>query len=90
LQIHYALALGYNLKVIYIITKCNIYFYKWQMVMEGLVFVGHLLRKSKQQFMTSEIGYTIANSLGAEGGGGGTKNRAGETKKKKIRAETSQ
>ena len=89
MQIHYALALGYNLKVIYIITKCNIYFYKWQMVMEGLVFVGHLLRKSKQQFMTSEIGYTIANSLGA-GGGGGTKNRAGETKKKKIRAETSQ
>lgn len=37
--------------------------------MEGLVFVGHLLRKSKQQFMTSEIGYTIANSLGAVGGG---------------------
>ena len=52
------------------------------MVMEGLVFVGHLLRKSKQQFMTSEIGYTIANSLGAEGGGGPKKSRRGNKEEK--------
>ena len=54
------------------------------MVMEGLVFVGHLLRKSKQQFMTSEIGYTIANSLGAEGGGGAQKIAQGKQRRKKF------
>ena len=53
------------------------------MVMEGLVFVGHLLRKSKQQFMTSEIGYTIANSLGAEGGGGGGAQKIAQGKQRR-------